>query len=578
MPLKVRLLVPLRAHIGLVSLALLLGIITGAAGIGLVATGAYLVAAAALGTPILALGVPIALVRVFGVGRGIARYAERMLSHRVTFALLTDVRVWCYRRLALLAPARLLTYRSGDLLSRLVTDLQDMEAIYLRVYSPIIVALLLSVIVTMYVGFVSVVLAGVLLAYLIIAGIGVPWLVHILSHRAQTQIVASRAALQAQLVDGLQGIADLLTLGHETALHGSLSGSHARLTHHRRRLAHVAAIHRLLAVLVAGLAMWTLLILAIWLTGTGMLHAIWLPVLALVALIAFEAVQPLGEAFAVYRGATAAAGRVYELIDATPEVSEPPRPRPAPTTFDIRFDRLSFTYHSGVPPVLYDIDLTVLQGSRVAIVGPSGSGKTTLVNLLVRFWDPSRGTIRLGGHDLREYGLNELRQSIGVVGQRTTIFNDTLRGNLLLARPDATDEVLLRALDRARLSEMVAQSSLGLDRWVGEHGTQLSGGERQRLAIARTLLLDAPVLVLDEPTANLDLATENEVFNELTAVMTGRTTLVITHRLARLEQMDEIFVLDAGRLIERGTHQQLVVQDGLYRRMLDVQKQVLNMP
>lgn len=558
-------------------LALLLGVLTGAAGIGLLATGAYLIAAAALGTPLLALGIPIMLVRLFGVGRGLTRYAERLSAHRVTFAMLTDLRVWCYRRLLPLAPARLGGYRSGDLLARLVKDVADMEAIYLRVCSPIIVTTVLGALVVLLFAHFSLLLTGVLLGFLLLAGVGVPWLAYRLSRTAQEQVVIGRATLQAQLVDVLQGMADLLALGQEAARHGGLRREHALLTGSRQRLARVAGVQRLLATLVAGMAMWTVLVLAIRLSGQGALNPLYLPLLTLVALVAFETVQPLGEAFAVYRGATAAAERVYALIDAKPAVSDPPHPRPAPTSFDISFEHVTFAYQPGAPAALCDVSFQAPQGSRVAIVGPSGSGKTTLVNLLVRFWDPCSGTIRLGGHDLRDYALAgapwALRRSIGVVSQRTTIFNDTLRGNLLLARPDASDEELLRALEHARLSDLVAQSPQGLDRWVGEQGGRLSGGERQRLAIARTLLLDAPILILDEPTANLDPATANELLAELAGIMAGRTTIAITHRLVGLEQMDEILVLAAGKIVERGTHCQLAAQGGLYRRMLDLQEE-----
>ncbi|MGI8915739.1 MAG: thiol reductant ABC exporter subunit CydC, partial [Chloroflexota bacterium] len=568
-----RLLALLGPHRGSVALALLLGVLTGIAGVGLLATGGYLVAAAALGTPILALGAPIALVRLFGVGRGLTRYAERLSAHRVTFALLTTLRVWCYHRLLPLTPARLGAFRSGDLLTRLVKDVAEMEAIYLRVGAPVVVALILSLLIVLLFAQFSLILAVVMAAYLVLAGVGVPWLVYRLSRTAQAQVVAGRAAMQAQVIDVLQGMADLLALGREFARDGAFNSLQQGLIASRQRLAQVVGLQRLLATFVAGGALWTVLILAIQLIDQQALQARYLPLLALVALVSFETVQPLGEAFTAYRGTTAAAERVYALIEAAPAVADPPRPRPAPTSFAIRFDRVSFAYQLAGPAALREVSFCLPAGSHVAIVGPSGSGKTTLVNLLVRFWDPDTGTIQLGGHDLRAYALNDLRRSIGVVSQRTTIFNATLRRNLLLARPEASDDELLRALERARLGDLVAQSPYGLDRWVGEQGVQLSGGERQRLAIARTLLLDAPVLVLDEPTANLDPVTEGELLAELAAAMAGRTTVTITHRLIGLEHMDEILVLDAGRIVERGTHGQLLERYGLYRRMLDAQEQ-----
>jgi ATP-binding cassette, subfamily C, bacterial CydC len=211
-------------------------------------------------------------------------------------------------------------------------------------------------------------------------------------------------------------------------------------------------------------------------------------------------------------------------------------------------------------------------------VGPSGAGKSTLANLILRFWDPSSGGIRLGVHDIRKYAQDDLRNLIGVVAQDTHVFNDTLRGNLLLARPDATDDELQRVLARAQLSELVERLPEGLDSPLGEQGLKLSGGERQRLSIARTLLKDAPLLVLDEPTANLDPLTERRLLDAAYEMMRDRATLVITHRLVRMDEMDEILVLDGGRIVERGTHEKLLEAGGLYRHMVEVQRDILVTP
>ena len=216
---------------------------------------------------------------------------------------------------------------------------------------------------------------------------------------------------------------------------------------------------------------------------------------------------------------------------------------------------------------------TVVSPPRSASRRPaSGAGKSTLVNLALRFWDPDRGTIRLNGHDIRQYALGDLRSLIGVVSQDTYLFNDTMRGNLLLARPEASNSEIEQALEQAQLTGFIQQLPKGLATWVGEQGLRLSGGERQRLAIARALLKDAPLLVLDEATANLDPMTEHTLLDALDMLMQGRTTLVITHRLVRMERMDEILVLDEGSIRERGTHEQLLRSGGLYQQMVQLQE------
>jgi ATP-binding cassette, subfamily C, bacterial CydC len=259
-------------------------------------------------------------------------------------------------------------------------------------------------------------------------------------------------------------------------------------------------------------------------------------------------------------------------------VTDPAQPLPPPVDCTLELDRVGFCYEPVGPPVLEDVTFVLEPGKRVAVVGPSGAGKSTLVSLILRFWDPSSGGIRLGAHDIRKYAQDDLRSLIGVVAQDTHVFNDTLRGNLLLARPEATDDELQRAVARAQLSELVERLPGGLDSPLGEQGLKLSGGERQRLSIARTLLKDAPLLVLDEPTANLDPLTERRLLDAAYEVMRDRATLVITHRLVRMEDMDEVLVLDGGRIVERGTHEELLGAGGLYSHMVEVQRDIFVTP
>ncbi|HEX2181665.1 MAG TPA: ABC transporter ATP-binding protein, partial [Rubrobacteraceae bacterium] len=307
-------------------------------------------------------------------------------------------------------------------------------------------------------------------------------------------------------------------------------------------------------------------------------RGVYLAFLALVILGSFEAVQPLGTAFGFLGRSVGAGERLFEIVDAEPEVADPAEPLPPPTARTLEFEGVGLRYEAGLASVLEDVSFVLEPGKRVAVVGPSGAGKSTVANLVLRFWDPGCGRITLGGSDLREYAQEDLRALIGVVAQDTHVFNDTLRGNLLLARPGATDAEVRRVVARSQLSGLVERLSQGLDTPLGEQGLKLSGGERQRLSVARALLKDAPLLVLDEPTANLDPVTERELLDALYEWAWERATLVITHRLVRMEVMDEILVLDGGRVVERGTHEELVCARGLYQQMIEVQSGVLALP
>ena len=570
-----RLLRFLGPHRWQVTLAVVLGVGTMASNVVLLSVAAYLVAASALQYGLSQLTLSMFLVQIFGISRAVSRYLERLVSHNVTFELLADLRTWLYGRLEPLSPARLLEYRSGDLLTRIVKDVEELENIYLRAFSPVIVAVAISALtfVALYVFDPGV--AFVALGFLALAGVGVPLLVGALARRLGRRELELRAELNTQIVDGIQGVQDLLALGQTSEQQRKISDLSLMLGRVQKRMASITGLQNTLNDLTMNLAMWTVLILAIPLVNEGRIPAVYLAFLALAILASFEAVQPLGTAFQFLGRSLGAGERLFEIADAEPKVLDPAEPLPPPADHTLGFDRVGFRYREDEPLVLDEISFRLEPGSRVAIVGPSGSGKSTLVSLVLRFWDPTAGEVRLGGHDLRGYTQEDLRSAVGVVAQDTHLFNETLRDNLLLARPDATDLEIEFALERAQLAEFVDQLPQGLDTPLGEQALRLSGGERQRLAIARALLKDAPVLILDEPTANLDPATEHQLLAEIYDLMPNRTTLVITHRLVHMERMDEILVLERGRIVERGTHRQLLENNGLYKQMVVVQHHIL---
>ncbi len=576
-----RLLSFLSAFRWLVALAILLGSLMIASNMLLLGMAAYLIAAAALGPLLAILTIPIYIVRLMSVSRAGSRYAERVVSHNVTFRLLAQLRTWVYRRLEPLAPAYLHKQRSGDMLTRIVADVDELQNVYLRIVSPIIVAIIISLLTFALFSIFSPVLAWDAVAFLVITGCGVPLLSSILTRGLGKQQLAIRGELNAQIVDGIQGVQDLLAYGQAATQLRSVATLEKKLDQIQQRMAVIAGLQQALNDLLMNLALWSLLILAIPLVVAKAIAGVYLAFLALVILASFEAVQPLAEAFQKLGHSVAAGERLFKVTDTNPQVQEPAAPLPVPSNtpgrFSLEFDHVHFAYQSDEGEVVHDISFEVSTGKRIAIVGASGAGKSTLVNLALRFWDPDKGTIRLNGHDIRQYALGDLRGLIGVVSQDTYLFNDTMRGNLLLARPEASDSEIEQALEQAQLTAFIQQLPKGLATWVGEQGLRLSGGERQRLAIARALLKDAPLLVLDEATANLDPMTEHTLLDALDMLMQGRTTLVITHRLVRMERMDEILVLDEGSIRERGTHEQLLRSGGLYQQMVQLQEGILSL-
>jgi ATP-binding cassette subfamily C protein CydC len=512
---------------------------------------------------------------VLGVGRAVLRYADRLTSHRVTLSLLAGLRAWVFDRLEPLAPGVLLRHRSGDLLSRLVADVDELQQIYLRVLSPAIVAMLMGVLTVLILGLFHAALALPALVFLLLAGLGVPLLGRRLARDLGERRVRCRVEQVNLIVDAVQGMADLLSFGQGERQIQQIAEIDRESGRIERRLAWIAGLQAGLTDLATNLGTWVVLAIAIPFALHRQLDGVYLAALALLMAGSFEVVQPLGQALARIGGAREAVSRLFAVADERPAVIDPAEPCPAPRSAALSFDAVSFAYGPNEPRALHEITFTLEQGAWVAVVGPSGAGKSTLISLAMRYWDPCAGALRLGSRDLRDYALDDLRSSFALVGQDTTLFADTLRNNLLLARPGLSDRDLLWAVDRAHLDGLIARLPQGLDTWIGEQGLRLSGGERQRVAIARALLKDAPILLLDEPTANLDPITEGEVLESLFDLMAGRAVLLISHRLVAMERMNEILVLDHGRIAQRGTHATLSGADGLYRELLAAERAVL---
>ncbi len=570
---------------GRILLSIFLGFATIASGVGLMATAAYIISAAALHPSIAELQVAIVGVRFFGLSRGVFRYLERLVSHDVTFRLLARWRVWFYQALEPLAPARLLRYHTGDLLTRVIRDIGTLENFYVRTVSPPLVALLVSIATIQFLGGFGAGLSWGLAGFLILAGIGLPWLVFLLSRKLGPQIIRKRAHLSTLLIDGFQGMPDLLIYDQDKKQADRVNQAGEHLTRLQARMAGLNAFQTGIMSLLSNLAMLAILTLAIQRVSNGQLEGVFLGVAALVALTCFEAMQPLPQVAQNFELNRTAANRLYTLVDTPPVVIDPALPLDLPAQSNIEVNNLSFQYPpwneedipAGTPIFgLMDISFSLPQGKHIALIGPSGAGKTTLTRLLLRFWEYQQGSIRLGNHELRQYRQEELRKRIAIISQNTYLFSASIRDNLRIACPVATEDEIAQAARQAQLDDFIQSLPAGYDTWVGEHGLRLSAGERQRLAIARAFLKNAPLLILDEPTANLDPITENAVLSSIHRLSQGRSTITITQRMIGLETMDEILILQKGKIVERGTHNQLLESRGVYRRMWDLYHQILD--
>jgi ATP-binding cassette subfamily C protein CydC len=553
-------------------LAALLGSLTVMSGIGLLATSAYLISAAALHPSVAVLEVAIVGVRFFGIARGTFRYLERLISHRATFRLLTNMRVWFYTALEPLMPARLLAQkdgkmqelRSGDLLQRAVADIDILQNFYIRIIAPPLVAVIIGIAMWILLGAFDGLIALIYIAFFLVSGIGVPLLAHLLGRNIGRQMVETRAELHIQLVDSIQGLADLVAFGQEQRQAEQIRTLNKKLKRMQITMAYISGLQGSLTNLLMNLTIWTILLFAISIVHSGQLDGIFLALLVLSALASFEIILPLPGAFQQIGGSIEAARRLFEVVNAPPAVKNPTVPSPEPHDNTIVVEHLNFRYDDEEPYVLQDINFTLPQGHCLALVGPSGSGKSTLAHLLLRFWDYKEGQIQLGGHKLQRYQQDDLYQHISVVEQDTHLFNTTIRENLMLARTSATEEEMIEAATQAQLHDFVQTLPKGYDTQVGEQGLRLSGGERQRVAMARAFLKNTPILILDEPTVNLDAITERAVLQAINILRQGRTTLLVTHRLTEMEMADEILVLEAGYIVERGTHRQLLQEEGPY--------------
>ncbi|MFI0998378.1 thiol reductant ABC exporter subunit CydD [Streptomyces galbus] len=558
------------ARRGRLALALLLGSLALGSAVGLMATSGWLISRASQQPPVLYLMVAVTATRAFGIGRAVFRYAERLVSHDAVLRMLADTRVAVYRRLERLAPAGLRTTRRGDLLSRLVADVDALQDYWLRWLLPAGAATVVCAGSVAFTAWLLPEAGAVLAAGLLAAGVGVPLVTGAVARRADRRLAPARGVLATRVADLLTGTAELTVAGALPVRTAEAREADGVLTRIATRAATATALGDGLTALVSGLTLAATALVGVQAVAAGRLGGVALAVVVLTPLAAFEAVLGLPLAAQYRQRVRRSAERVYEVLDSPEPVREPEQPRRAPASpFPLVVRGLTARYAGQDRNALSGVDLRLTEGRRIAVVGASGSGKTTLAQVLLRFLDPAAGTYTLGGVDAFALDGDAVRRLVGLCAQDAHLFDSSVRENLLLARKDASEADLRDALGRARLLDWVDTLPDGLDTLVGEHGARLSGGQRQRLALARALLADFPVLVLDEPAEHLDLPTADALTADLLAATEGRTTLLITHRLTGLQAVDEVIVLDGGRVVQRGAYADLTAEAGPLRGMAE---------
>ena len=523
-----------------------LGFLAIGANIGLMAVSAYLISKSALVTNVAEVALAVTAVRVLAIGRAAFRYFERYATHRATLRILAHLRAWFFEAIEPLAPAKLERHRVGDLLTRIVRDVDTLEDFYVRVLLPPLVAALVTAFASLLLGAFEPILGLVLLVFLLLAGVVLPVTSRWVTRRPSHEVILARARLDASLVDGITGMADLVVFDQDGRYRQGQLALGRALDSAQERIALLRGVSTGLGALAATLAGLVLLGIAIPFVTQGQLEGVFLAVIPLAAIASFEAVQAMSPALQQLDSSRAAAVRLFALIDAEPEVVDPDLPAPLPAGRGISIRDLRFRYGPDEPLVFDGLDLDIPAGGSLGLVGASGSGKSTIVSLLLRFREYQQGQITLGGTDLRQLEAAGVRAQIGVVSQRVDLFDATVRDNLALADAELTDEAMIRACQQADLHDFIESLPNGYETRIGEDGVRLSGGERQRLAIARAIIKDAPILILDEATSNLDAETEGRLLDGIAGFMAGRTTLLISHRPAVAARADRVVTLDAG--------------------------------
>ncbi|MDD9156557.1 cysteine/glutathione ABC transporter ATP-binding protein/permease CydC [Aliivibrio sp. S4TY2] len=551
------------------TLGMLLSFATLFASIGLLTLSGWFISASAIAGLTIAREtfnymLPAGAVRGFSIGRTAGRWGERVVSHNATFKLLTELRIFFFKKLIPLIPGRFSKLRDADLLNRLVADVDAMDHVYLRLISPIIVGTLGIIGLTAFLAWfdvtIGLTLGAILFALLLIW----PTLFYKLGKQNGADLTQNKATLRIKTLDWLQGNAELRIFGAEEQYQQHILDAQVALLSNQRHMATLTGLANGLLLLANG---WTLLLM-LWISADGIAGMTPDPMVAMVAfatMASFELLMPIAGAFQYLGQTLSSARRLNEIITAEPDTVFDENGVTQEIKGNLTISDVSYQYLDADTDAIKHISLDLLAGQKMAIVGQTGSGKSTLLQLLTRQWDPKSGAIYIDGVQLPKWKESSLRSAMSVVSQRVDILNGSLRDNLLLANDTASDEELIKTLSKVGLDDLTPDE--GLNTWLGDGGRQLSGGERRRVGIARALLHNAPIVLLDEPTEGLDQKTEQQIMSVLNEHIKDKTVVFITHRLVNLEQMDNICLMDHGKIVEQGTHNTLLSLKGAYHQL-----------
>ena len=559
-------------------LGVFLSVITLVAAIGLLSLSGWFLSASAvagltlLGTQTFNYITPAGGVRFFSIVRTGSRYGERLATHEATFKLLTQLRVWAWRKMLPLSSRNMQGLRQGELLNRLVADVDTLDHLYLRLFTPMVSALLMLIGLYFFVAWIDAELALILCGSLLLIWLTLPWIFYFLGRKPGIKELENKRVLRIQILEFVQGMAEISLFGATVRFRDKLKESEAKLLDSQRAMANVTAFSQAALILCHGVVVVFILYVAA--SGIGE-HQLLGPMLAMIvfmALACIEMLMPIAGAFQHLSACINAAKRVNELVEQTPDIVFNNQSKTSIKQGALQLKNIVFSYHSESDEILKGINLSIKAGEKVALLGQTGCGKSSLLSLITREWQANSGSLLLDGIEIEKYSQQALTNGLSSVNQRIYLFSGTLRDNLTLAQinydqqksqQDSNDQRLIAVLNKVGLSALT-EGDNPLDAWIGEGGRQLSGGEQRRIGVARVLLRDAPLLLLDEPTEGLDKRTEREILALLFEFAKDKTVLMISHRLTAMSQMDQVHLMEDGVLRISGNHSDLLAKDEYY--------------